>query len=271
MNGHREIQLLLYEFNEGTLSGPEHQKVLSHLRSCAECSVELEAMRSVLSVVARPTTQPSEDQSTEFWQGFARVVENRIREERTPRRNVGNVLTGVLDRMIVRVWRPVAASTIVLTLALLAFFFAQRGQNPEKTDVAAVPEVIAPVAPPENGGQVSRYLRRSNALLIGLTNREIGDEEKIDLSAERELSRQLVREARSLQEQPLDAQSSQMVRNLERVLLEVANKNDLSTRSDFEMIRGGIRRENLLFKVRMAEQLHGSRGSLGGIRHAKHR
>ncbi len=271
MNGHREIQFLLYELDEGTLSETERQIVLSHLQTCVDCSAELDAIRSVLSALPRPTTPPSEDQSAEFWQGFPRVVENRIREESAPQRELGAPVTGLLDRLIVRSWRLVTASAMALALGLIAFFFAQQGPKTEKKEVTGLPEVVTLSPPAQTGEQVSRYLERSTRLLVGLTNRRVGTEEKVDLSAERQLSRQLVREARNLQNQPLDAQSSQLVQNLERILITVANENDLSARSDFEMIRRGIRQENLLFKVRMAEQFYSGNRLSGGIQNAMYR
>jgi hypothetical protein len=271
MNGHREIQLLLYELDEGTLSETERQKVLSHLRTCMDCSAELDAMRNVLSALPRPSTPPSEDQSAAFWQGFPRVVENRIREERAPRREPVASATRLLDRLILRSWRLVTAGAAAIALAFVAFFFAQQEPKTEKKEVAGLPEVVTLSPPAQTGEQVSRYLERSTRLLVGLTNRRVGTEEKVDLSAERQLSRQLVREARNLQNQPLDAQSSQLVQNLERILITVANEDDLSARSDFEMIRRGIHRENLLFKVRMAEQFYAGNRISGGIQNALYR
>jgi hypothetical protein len=271
MSGHREIQLLLYELDQGTLSDIERQRVLDHLRSCPDCSAERDSMRSVLSVFARPTVPPSEDRSGEFWLGFTDAVENRIRKETTPRLNVEAVLARLRAHLSVRLWRPVTAGAMTLALVLLAFFFAQEGPKTETGDIARLPDVVTPGSPAETGDQVSRYLERSQRLLVGLSNRKVDNDETVDLSAERQLSRQLVREARSLQSQPIDAHSMQLVQNLERILIKVANENERSARSDFEMIRGGIRQENLLFKVRMAEQFHASNRSMGGIQNAVYR
>ncbi len=271
MNGHREIQLLLYELDEGTLSASERERVLSHLRSCPDCSAEREAMRTVLSAFARPARPPSEERPEEFWREFTDAVENRIREETIPPRRRDAPMTGLLDHLIGRLWRPATAGAMAVALILLAFFLAQEAPRTENKNVDSRPEVVTPGAPDRTGEQVSRYLERSQRLLVGLSNRRVGNDETVDLSAERQLSRQLVREARSLQNQPLDAQSSQLVQDLERILIKVSNENDLSARSDFEMIRGGIRQENLLFKVRIAEQFYANNRSMGGIRNAVYR
>lgn len=271
MKGHREIQILLYQLEEGTLSSLERETVLTHLQTCPDCLAEQEAIRSVVSVFARPATRPSEERPEEFWRGFANGVERRIREETPLHRKLGAAVTGLFDRPIVRFWRPLTAGGAALAFLLLAFFFAQQGPRTAIREVAGLPEIVPPSPPAQTGEEISRYLERSQRLLVGLTNRRVGNDEKVDLSAERQLSRQLIREARSLQNQPLDAHSSQLVQNLERILITVANENDLSSRSDFEMIRGGIRRENLLFKVRMAEQLYESNRSMGGIQNAAYR
>ncbi|MBP1678980.1 MAG: hypothetical protein H6Q29_891, partial [Bacteroidetes bacterium] len=48
---------------------------------------------------------------------------------------------------------------------------------------------------------------------------------------------------------------------LEKIMIEVANSREQTPAADLDLIRQGIRQQNLLFKVRMAEQLS-SRGMI---------
>jgi RNA processing factor Prp31 len=77
----------------------------------------------------------------------------------------------------------------------------------------------------------------------------------VDLSAERELSRQLVRETRELRDH-LDPQAAQLVGDMEKILIEIASRNETTDRDHFDLIRSGIRQQNLLFKVRMTESVY---------------
>ena len=74
-----------------------------------------------------------------------------------------------------------------------------------------------------------------------------------ELTFEKELSRQLVRESRYLKRQPIDPRSSRLIDDLDRVLIKLSNTDQGKEGLDIELIRSGIRRENLLFKLRMAE------------------
>jgi hypothetical protein len=68
----------------------------------------------------------------------------------------------------------------------------------------------------------------------------------------------LVREARYLKQQPLDVRSRQLMNDLERILIELANTEEQNDLPNVEIIRGGIHQENLLFKIRMAEAMYDS-------------
>ena len=75
----------------------------------------------------------------------------------------------------------------------------------------------------------------------------------LDLSDEQSLSRQLIHEGRYLRQQPLTTRSVKLIDDLDRVFVELSNAGSRPPVPQFDVIRGGIRRENLLFKVRMAE------------------
>jgi hypothetical protein len=83
-----------------------------------------------------------------------------------------------------------------------------------------------------------------------------------DLSAEREVSRDLIKEARYLREQDIDRRSARLIEDLNKILIELANLEDEHDLPDVEIIRGGIHQENLLFKIRMAELMHDSTARL---------
>jgi hypothetical protein len=101
--------------------------------------------------------------------------------------------------------------------------------------------------------EVRDYFERSRTLLIGVANIPAADGDKIDLSVERTAARGLVRQARYLGDKPLDSRSQELIRELERVLIELANMEEQADVPEVEMIRTGMHQQNLLFKIRMAE------------------
>ena len=51
----------------------------------------------------------------------------------------------------------------------------------------------------------------------------------------------------------MEARSARLIGDLEKILIELANIEEDQDIPNVEMIRSGIRRENLLFKIRMTE------------------
>jgi hypothetical protein len=100
---------------------------------------------------------------------------------------------------------------------------------------------------------VEEYLLGSRMLLIGFANMSPEQGKPTDLSLERTAARSLVRQARLLADEPLDERSQELVRELERILIELANLEETADVPAIEIIRTGVRQQNLLFKIRMAE------------------
>jgi hypothetical protein len=104
--------------------------------------------------------------------------------------------------------------------------------------------------------RVQNYLRKSRILLVGIANMRTGHDEPLDLKPEREASRALVREARYLRQQDIDPQSERLMADMEEVLIKLSNIREHTEFPELAIIRGGIERENLLFKIRITETLY---------------
>jgi hypothetical protein len=176
-------------------------------------------------------------------------VELRLREEDRSAPAPASRFGGWLDEMVLGRRRTLAlAGAALATVVVLSFFV--RFPAPPPSTATNVP-VLGVQAPPPSP-QVHQYLRRSRALLVGLENMEVPARKSVDLRTERKLSRELLQQAKDLQERPMDIHTARLVGDVERVLLEIANTNE-NAMQHVEVIRGGIRQENLLFKLRMAE------------------
>jgi hypothetical protein len=133
--------------------------------------------------------------------------------------------------------------------------------------VTQTAETIAPAVeetrPSPGGPDVRQYLRRSRALFVGLENMRVPDRQPVDLGTERKVSRELLQETRALQLEPLDIRTARLVGDMEKILIEIANADETPAGPGLEIIRGGIRQENLLFKLRMAETTYLRTASIG--------
>jgi hypothetical protein len=74
-----------------------------------------------------------------------------------------------------------------------------------------------------------------------------------DFNTEQSVSRELIDESRNLRQQPIDIRSAELMRDMENVLLTFSEIPPQTTQIEFDNIRRRIYRDNLLFKIRMAE------------------
>jgi hypothetical protein len=257
MKNHRDIQLLLYDHLQGSLPEPERAEVDQHLRLCEECRAELEDIRSILASLPDPGDAPGERLPESYWKAFTNVVEGRIRRDDTRERNSHTRLTSAAGEFLLRRWKPLVAASWTLALALLVFLLTRQ----PGTEPLPFPE---PVVAAQSAGmdssavRVQQYLRKSKSLLVGLTNMKVTERSPVDLSAERRTSRELAAESRLLRHQPLDARGKQLVGDLEKIFIELANGTGEASVPAVDVVRAGIERENLLFKIRMAETAYGN-------------
>ena len=264
---HSRVRPFLYEYVRGELSQEQSREIAGHLLSCDRCAGEVEQIRTIVTATETQLCTASDHRSADYWQNFTDGVEERIEagghERDAP-------LIRILDAigLFLRFRGPaIAIAGGSLALILLGFFalrqFRVESVLPEdgaRTEVESEtggatrsdegqPQAIAMDA------RMGDYFRKSKVLLVGISNLKTADDTPFDLSAERRVSRQLVTQARYLKNQPLDMRSARLIGDLEKVLIELANIKEEGGTPNVDLIRSGIQRQNLLFKIRMAEAL----------------
>lgn len=251
---HTTIQIQLYDHLRGELSSGQRDVVDAHLRTCAACREDYEALRALMDLPLSDGPDPSAAQPDAFWTGLLDEVDRRVAPRPRPApwyaRLRGRLLpSGSPLRPFVL---AVGALLIVLTSALMTWTILR--QQP----AAPAPAVVTNATSESHTGdaRLQDYLRRSRALLTGVVNMPVPDGEPVDLRAEAAASRLLVREARALREEPLDMHSAQLLNDLERIQIELANIEPGGAVPGVTLVRQGIEDKNLLFKIRIAETLH---------------
>ncbi len=236
MNTHlTEDELILHYYGE-TERGDD-ARVESHLASCAECQRSNQQLRQVLSMVevAAPVEAPPGFERT----AWARL-EPAIESERARRRGWF-------------VWIPqFALGGGVAALVLVAFMAGRiTGGDPDATP--STPPAVAAAAPERVlHAEVGDHLDRMQMMLVELANADAdhsdvlsGEQGRaVDLVAANRLIRQSA-------EQSGDVVIADVLEDLERLLLEIANSPADASSNELTDLQTRITDEDLLFRIRV--------------------
>lgn len=258
MTKHATMQHQLYDFIQGALTAEEHEAVADHLRSCQACAMEAQELRESLAAQLAVSADPAADLPEEYWRSLLDGVDRRIAEEK-PRESWYERAIAWITPAPTPHYRfavGLAALLIVTTSAFVTWSILRRAPQPALPLTA---EAVAPhtadsvaVAP----ARLQKYLHRSRTLLVGVANMKVPQDQPADLTTERSISQELVKEARALRQEPLDLHSARLVNDLEKIQIELANMTPDNAHPGVDMIRHGIESKNLLFKLRMAESVY---------------
>lgn len=235
MNTHlSEDELILHYYGETERA--DESRVESHLASCADCQFANQQLRRVMTLVdtAAPTEAPP---------GFERTAWARLEPMLDTNTNSWRKFF----------WLPQWALAGGVAALVLAAFVAGRftvgepsGVTPEGSVVAAnTSERVLETA-------VGDHLDRTQMMLAELAN---ADTDQADVfAAEQDRAADLVAVNRLILqsvEQSGDAAVADVLEDLERVLLEIANAPADATSNELTGLQSRITTEDLLFRVRV--------------------
>jgi hypothetical protein len=250
MKDHGSVRRDLVEYIQGELAADRTPEIEQHLADCPRCREECTLLRKVLRLMPAPSEPPSDRQDGEYWNAFARRVDARLAgQQRRPARF--GVVFDILREYLWPRWRPILVSAAAgAALATVILLWLRTGSERPPV-VPGVRDVS--VMQTAHREELNDYFERSRILLIGIANIPAEEGDKVDLSVERNAARDLVHTARYLEQKPIDSRSRELIRELERVLIELANLEERADVPDVDVIRAGMQQQNLLFRIRMAE------------------
>jgi hypothetical protein len=264
----RHVRSSLYDYVSGSLSPEETAAIEGHLRRCRSCSADVDSVRETMRLLSGKNPAPADMRDEAFWSELLDTVDRRIRVESAERTSWFEAIlahTGTHPRR--RIALALGGTGTLAIAALLVFLLWPRQSrlpavSPETrtTDQTAeeAPEIVAT-------RRLNEYFRKSKVIMVGLANRKESDPRGMDLSQEREQSRTLVREARELRRYPLDRRSDRLVGDVQKIMIGLSNLNESQKAPGVDILLSGIRRENLLFRVRMAENFTNVRSTEGTL------
>jgi len=222
----------------------------AHLQSCPDCARQYQQMAETLKVMSvRQTTKPDEA----FWAGYSERLARRLEFEHD------NLL-----RTRRPIWHTHLALRVgaVAALLMVGIFLGKWIWTDEQ------PEGLvsdATVSTPDQANtetvlidnRVQAYLQKSQVLLLALANfdPQTDDAVTLNLPIQKRISESLVQEAAYLKialEDPAQMRLHELVADLEIILLQIANLEDEHDLEAVEMIRKGVDKQGVLFRINLS-------------------
>lgn len=214
----------------------------AHLETCAACRAALAETRTVLDVAGDlPVPERDEDYGADVWR--------RI-EPQLPQR------PGVVLRRSWN-WQPWLAAAAVLLVAVGAYLAGRFSREVVPDGPVNGATLAARVAPETIRERVvlaalGEHLDRTERTLVEFVNAD--GEGRVDISAEQAWARDLL-DANRLYRQAARGTGapalSQVLDDLEPILVEIANSPSRLTSDEFKTLRTRIEERSLVFKVRV--------------------
>jgi len=230
-----EDELVLHYYGEPDSRG--EGTAAAHLAECDGCRRSYTRLQRVMAAVDSMPAPPLSD-------SFERTVWARLEPSLPARRGW---LTGVMLSPVSLAW----AAAIILLVAG-AFFAGRMTQQPpaDRRPVIASAELIRESVLLADVGE---HLDRSQTMLVELLSTDLNAED-IDLTADRERAGDLVAANRLYRQTATasgDVAITQLLDELERLLVELAASPDHLSAEDIERLKQQVTAKDLLFKVRV--------------------
>jgi hypothetical protein len=250
-----EEQLVAYALDDaeaGTRAAVE-----THVESCAACRASLDEIRATLAEsAALDVPDRGDDYGAQVWGRLeSRLDEGAHLGTSAPQhRTSAPRHSGTPAHVMLRPAPWLAAAAAVL-LTVGAYWLGRHnaGIDSAPTAPASVQASLGTEAIRERVvlAALGEHFDRTERTLVELVNSQPG--RRVDISAEQAWARDLL-EANRLYRQAAGGQSpalSQVLEDLEPVLLEIANSPSQLTSDEFETLRDRIEARSLVFKVRV--------------------
>ncbi|MBI5020599.1 MAG: zf-HC2 domain-containing protein [Ignavibacteriales bacterium] len=245
---HKKIQIQLYDYLQNALPESDRKIVENHLRSCEVCKRSVEDVKKVIDKF-ESVTAPADERNAEYWNNFAMSVERKIHTRRN-KLIVSNIIDQLYSLFVINKKTTIAFSTAMILIFVVGLWYTNELRTIKSPAYRSSAENQDTILVEKRVGD---YFRKSKTLLVGLTNLEVDQGQSLDLNTEQNISRELINESRNLRRQPIDIRSAELIGDMENLLVNFSEIGSRTNHPEFENIRQKIYRDNLLFKIRMAE------------------
>jgi len=262
----RDFHESFLEDQSGNLAPEKKRGVERHLAECPDCRAHYEMIKKAFKTMdLREKYDPGEDYWNSYWDRLQTRLAADDCLDRSPVRTQSDKL---LSFVRLPRWVPLTAAAAALVAA--GIFIGRTLVRPEWQAAKPEPGGSAIVLPAAAGsdlsGRTSLYLERSKRILLAVVNfaADPKDISGLNLPAQRNASKELVREASLLKTDLRNSKNRQLERlvgGLERILLQIANMEGGDDLTALGIIKAGAESSDIIFKIDLAEIIAARRGS----------
>jgi len=250
--------LLLDYYGEAT---PEqHAEMRAHVETCAECQALDRELRAVLALVdSEPVPDAPPGFEREMWARLEPVVSGFSRTNLEP------VVSGFSRTNEVRLKADTTAADTawsfefprwalaasVAALAVGSFALGRVWDTPTTSPGVSTADVRE-LSERMLRSEVEEHLERSQRVFVELVNAD--DSAPVRLASDRERAADLVAAGRLYRrsaEEMGDADTRDLLEDVERVLVEIANGPEVESSNDLSEVRAQITDQDLIFRLRV--------------------
>jgi hypothetical protein len=241
-SGHLDDEDFVLDYY-GELGAADRERVRAHLAWCADCQHADRDVRATLRLVdVTRVPEPPESFERDMW---ARI-EPQLRASAPPSpwrrlRDMGTPL-----------WPRLAWAGGVAAALLVAFYVGRAGRPDGAPSLSATAPALHAGRERVLDAEVEDHLERSQRVLTEVANLDAST--PVVLASDRERAADLVaagRVYRRTADALGESATSELLEDLERVLLDVANGPAQPTRAEVEALRARIDQQDLVFRLRV--------------------
>lgn len=255
MNECAKCRGLMAEALYNDLSPKDRAAFETHLTRCGACAAEYAAMTETRKML---DARERRDPGPEFWEGYWDRLEKRLASEPAPRPARGRA-SRPFALFPAWAFRAAAAAALLVVGIFIGRTLLRppaprvaRATSPAVSPVPGVEQASAPVL------RARDYFERSKLILLGIVNYDPGasDVYGLDLPRQKQLSRALVNEAGSLQNDlkaPAQKRLRELVADLETILVQIANLESANDLDAVELVKRGVQEKGIFLKINLTE------------------
>ncbi len=241
MNACKEYESLIVDVASGAAGEGDRSRLLEHTVNCEACS---EAFSDLTQMIG--ATSIKSDPGDAFWNDYYGRLNERIESGQLAKTSAFQVMH--LVNSVPRWSLQIAAAVVLIVSGILI------GRNTQPAELAGEQMASVDAAQLELQDRAYTYLDRSKTLLLGVVNFNVDEDDPamLNIDRRRQMAGSLIQEASLLRADLSDAdleRLSQLIADLEIILLQIANIESNYDIPEIEMVQSGVDRKDIMFKI----------------------
>src|SRR5271169_5405953 len=224
-----------------------------HCKDCAECRSEITKLRETLRVMNfRERSEPD----SQFWNRYWEELQPNL-DRKDQKRPIKFFGVKQFSNVPIPSWAYGIAAVVLIAVGI---FLGRVYMNvvPLSNTHQEPAGVIASSSEDSVTALAHAYLQRSKNLLIGMINTSDEHSLPVDFAAQQQVSRDLIEKATYLKtvlKDPDQRRLLQLVKDLEVILLQLANTEIKPGVPVVELVKTGVDQKSILLKINLQEML----------------